>query len=121
MNTVRNWVKSGQLPAITAERPHLVQGRNLQDFRKERRSARRSLLRPGQMHCIRCKAARYPAEGMVEDIGSAGAPNLRGICPVFTTLMHRRVSAARLAEFRQILAANPGSENRAYSDQPDPA
>jgi len=80
-NTVRNWVKSGALPALTEARPHLLLGLDLQDYLRKRKEAARTRLRLGQMYCLGCKAARFPAEGMVEDIGGAGALNLRGICP----------------------------------------
>ena len=37
--TIRRWVASGELPAITTERPYLILGADLVDFIKARRAA----------------------------------------------------------------------------------
>ena len=98
-NTVANWAKSGALVALTNGKPHIILGRDLIDFLKERKARNRIKLGPGEFYCLGCKTARRPAEGLVEALpGDTGPVNLRAICPVCEGLMHRRVARDRIDE-----------------------
>ena len=99
-NTVRNWARAEGLPVLTGGKPHLILGCDLIDFLQVRKERRRVRLKPGEFYCFGCKAARRPAEGLVEVLpGGAGPANLRAICPACEQLMHRRVARARIGEF----------------------
>lgn len=94
--TVRNWIKNG-LPVMTAGRPHLVAGEELGAFLGKRRADGQTTCRPGELYCLRCRAARPAAEGMLDYIPITNlSGNLRGLCPVCHGLVHRRVSLNKL-------------------------
>lgn len=106
-NTVRLWLRQS-LQAIDNHRPTLVTGRHLVEFLTSRRQARRRPCGPGEMYCLRCRAARKPAGGMADYV-PAGPQlgNLVGICPCCETLMYRRVAVANLESIRGELTVGP--------------
>ena len=99
-NTVLRWIASGQLPAMTDMRPYLVLGRDLITF-LSRPSAGSAKLAAGECYCVKCKKPQLPALNMADfrPVNERWG-NLRGICPTCETIMHRRVSCARLEEIR---------------------
>jgi hypothetical protein len=95
-NTVRHWIKSG-LPTIDDKRPILIVGSDLAEFRARRREGRRQRCGPGQIFCVKCRKPKEPAGRMADYVPSTPAAGaLVGLCPDCGTLMHRRVSIARL-------------------------
>lgn len=105
-NSVRGWRQRGLSP-IDDLRPILFLGRSLREFlERERRAAKRPCP-PGHLYCLRCRAPRPPALGMVDcTVTSLASGNLKAICDACETIMHRRVSLASLA------ATMPGIEVR---------
>jgi hypothetical protein len=70
---------------------------DLANFLRERRAKGKCPLKPNEMYCLRCREAREPAFGDVEYLpATPSGGNLRGLCPACSTLMHRRVSLARM-------------------------
>lgn len=105
-NTVKSWAKSGDLSVLKQGTPHLILGSELIAFLHTRKADAKTKLRLGEMYCLRCKAARLPAEGMVEALPSTGgAVNLRGLCGVCTGVIHRRVAPRDMAQFMAALDA----------------
>lgn len=98
-NTVREWIKRG-LPTNDMRRPFLILGRDLSVFLAERRSRNKRTCQLGEMYCLRCRAPRAPAAGMVDYTPTtATIGNLVAICSSCETLMHRRASLAKLDQF----------------------
>jgi hypothetical protein len=64
-NTVREWIKQG-LQTCDVKRPTLILGQHLVEFLRQRRERNRRPCQPGQMYCVRCRAPKSPAGGMVE-------------------------------------------------------
>jgi hypothetical protein len=96
-NTVRAWLKRG-LATIDASRPILVHGSHLRAFLEGRRKASKCACPPGTFYCLKCRAPKPPAIGMVDFIPFNGlSGNLRGLCATCGTLMHRRVRRERIA------------------------
>ncbi len=96
--TVRNWIRAG-LGTFRAGGMVLILGDELRAFHARRQAKRRVHCPPGSMFCMKCRAARLPPPGLVEVAGlTATTANLRGICPVCESLMHRRANRARMAE-----------------------
>lgn len=100
--TVRRWIKDG-LPALQERKPMLVLGGDLIDFSEARRTLHQ---RCGlaECYCFSCRAPRSAAGDLAEfcwDTPTTG--NLRALCAVCTTVMHKRVSAVRLSELQAIL------------------
>ena len=97
-NTVRAWLAGG-LRSFQVGREHYMLGSELRTFLLERTRKRRVTTPAGQIFCMKCRAPREPAEGMVEACEHAGpALNLRALCGFCGSLMHRRVNAAKLPE-----------------------
>ena len=97
-NTVRAWIATG-LETINVGRIILILGDELRAFLERRRKASRTKTPRGWLYCLKCRAPRAPAEGLTELIQErAGTANVRAICGHCDTLMHRRVSLAKLAE-----------------------
>jgi hypothetical protein len=99
-NTVRRWIETGLEP-IDDRRPILILGDELIRFLQARRARRRQPCLPGQLYCVRCRAPKFPAAGMVEyrplndKIG-----DLSAICPACNSIMHRCFSMAKLGKIR---------------------
>ena len=95
--TVRRWVKSGELPAITDIRPALILGADLIEFHK-RRTKPKQKCRRNECYCVKCHKPKIPAENMVDYVPiTLISGNLRGLCPECCTLIHRRISLVKLS------------------------
>ena len=67
------------------------------EFMKRRTQGRKQPCGPGRMFCFKCKEPKRPAFGEIEyRPSSAKAGRLTGLCPDCATVMHRRVSLAKL-------------------------
>lgn len=99
-NTVRHWIKEG-LPTIDDKRPKLILGHDLVAFLKVRRAKNKKTCKPGELYCVRCRTPKPPAGDMAEYIPiTEKFGNLIAICPACDAIMNRRVSLARIGEFR---------------------
>lgn len=106
-NTVRSWLRAGGLVAIDGGRPVLVQGKVLRAFLEGRRTAAKRPCPTGTLYCFKCREPRAPALGMADFIASdAGSGNLRALCEVCGSTMHRR------ARFEAVAVVLPGTEVR---------
>lgn len=99
-NTVRTWIKQG-LSTIDDNRPILILGRVLSTFLQARRVKNKRPCKPNQMYCLRCRSPKVPAGNMVEyEPKTETLGNLFAICPDCGLGMNRRISLAKLAQFR---------------------
>jgi hypothetical protein len=97
--TVRRWLKSG-LSSTDQRKPALIRGYDLPDFLKSRAKPKQRCP-PGHCYCVKCRSVRKPDGAIAEYIVlTASSGNLRAICPVCGSLMHRRTSAAQLELLR---------------------
>lgn len=105
--TVRRWLKAG-LVHLADQKPTLILGSDALDFRAAQKP-RKQKCGPDELYCVKCRQPRVPFGSEVEVVPlNAGAVLLRGLCPVCTTLMHRRASAAQLSGIEQHLeVSNP--------------
>lgn len=118
--TVLRWIKRG-LPALTDRKPYLILGSDLVDFLKVR-SKPRQKCQPHECYCVRCREPRRPAGDMAEFVPlSPSSGNLRAICPVCGTLMHRRLSTANLEAVRDILDVTIVEADEPITDTPSPS
>ncbi|WAP69946.1 helix-turn-helix domain-containing protein [Jiella pelagia] len=101
--TIRRWLKAG-LPSMTDQRPALILGADLIAF-LDARKPKRQRCALHQAFCFTCREPRDPAYGEVEFIASAGgAGMMRALCPVCTTMMHKRLSGADLPKLQAKVA-----------------
>lgn len=100
--TVRRWLKDG-LPSLSDQRPILILGQDLKEFLDTKRKPKQSC-RIDQCYCMSCKAPRRPAFDEVEfHPTNAGRGNIRGLCEICSTVMHKAVSADGLKALKSIL------------------
>lgn len=102
-NTVAEWIKAG-LPVIDKRRPKLILGRDLNAFLEGRSRNRKRPCRPGEIFCVRCRAAKFPAGAMVDyEPQTAQFVRLVGLCPDCESLMYQQCSNAKLIKIRDLL------------------
>jgi excisionase family DNA binding protein len=90
-NTVRGWLRAGQLKPIDTGRPALIQGRTLRAFLETRRDAAKRPCPPGTLYCLKCRQPKAPAMGMADFVvREGGTGNLRAFCEACGSAMHRR-------------------------------
>ena len=77
----------------------LILGRDLVAFLHAKRVKNKRPCQPGEIYCVRCRAAQRPAGDMAEyrPITSTSG-NLIGICPCCESMMYRRVNLAKLVQ-----------------------
>ena len=89
-NTIRSWQCEGLEPN-EHRRPLLFRGSTVREFLVKRNASRKRPCPPGSFYCFRCREPRHPALGIVEYFElKPGTGNLRALCEVCGTLMHRR-------------------------------
>lgn len=102
-NTVTGWINSG-LRVIDDNRPKLILGRELNAFLEARSKKNKRPCQPGEIYCVRCRAAKFPA-GAMADFQPQGrsAGRLVGICPTCERLMYQNCGNTKLAAIRAVL------------------
>ena len=99
--TVRSWIKDG-LPAMKREGPILIRGDALISFIKARRKARKIKIGQDEFYCLKCRAARKPAGGMVECETNGARSKLTAICDVCEAIMHKPVPYALVQKLAKV-------------------
>jgi hypothetical protein len=100
--TVRRWIKAG-LAAITDQKPTLILGEDVLAFLAARKNRSRRC-QPEECYCVKCRSPRRPAGDMAEFIPlTIKTGNLRAICPVCGSLMHKRIRCDAVEALRWVL------------------
>lgn len=96
--TVRRWIKNG-LPTVRDVWPFLILGSDLADY--IRKKPNRKTCQPAECFCLKCREPRKPASDMADYLPMTNTGgNLRAMCDVCGTLMHKRISLATLEAIR---------------------
>jgi len=107
--TIRRWIKSGALPAIIDQKPHLILGGDPK-------------LQLDECYCFRCRAPRAPALNMAEYLPlTATTGNLRALCGTCTTVMHKAIPLAALAALAGILEVTVRQATKHIRDTANPS
>jgi hypothetical protein len=102
--TVRNWIKGG-LPTVDQSRPIMIHGHELRSYLERKRKAAKRPCQPGTLYCLKCNQPRKSALGMVEvNRDTATTGNLKALCEVCGTVMHRRIRIAAIPDIFPNLA-----------------
>ena len=102
-NTVRSWLKQG-LRTIEGVWPTLILGTELRRFLIKKQGQRKRRLQAGQMYCMRCRDARWPALDMAHYVPfSLTGGNLKALCPMCESWMYRRIRLSDLDPLKAIL------------------
>jgi hypothetical protein len=113
--TVRRWLKNG-LHAIDQQKPAIMRGKDIIEF-LARRARPRQKCPLGQCFCVKCRAPRPPDGGMAEFVVlTPTGGNLRALCPVCGTMMHRRTSQAQLDQLKPVLEISIAQRPRRLSE-----
>ena len=90
-NTVHNWRKAG-LQTIDERRPLYVSGYEMRRFLTEMRQRLKSPCQIDEMFCLKCRKPRRPYGGLADFLNAPKTGKLTGLCPVCTSVMHRRIA-----------------------------
>jgi len=97
-NTIREWQRCGLSP-VDERRPFLFTGAAVIAFLKKRHMSRKSPCPPGTIYCLRCRAPKPPALGMVDVIPiNSVTGNATGLCACCEATMYRRVNMKRVMQ-----------------------
>ncbi|MCH2164228.1 MAG: helix-turn-helix domain-containing protein [Marinovum sp.] len=99
--SIRAWITDG-LPALNDERPTLLRGEDIITYIKAARDARKTKVAQDAFYCLKCRAAREPAGGMVECTRTESRASLTALCEICETLMHKPVAPDRLPELERV-------------------
>lgn len=109
-NTVRHWVKTGGVQALTGSRPHLIIGADLVRFLKDRQRGRKQKCGPGELYCLRCRKPRAPVPGLIQiESVTATRGKIVGMCSTCEALMHRFIAVRNIAAAERDFAVNPNA------------
>ena len=104
--TVQEWVRKHGLRAFTEQRPHIIIGEDMIAFLRRRANDRKVPLSLSQFYCLRCRAARKPAFGIVQcDTSRPGAAAVTAFCGVCEAGVNKRIPRDRLPEFWRLVDA----------------
>jgi hypothetical protein len=88
---------------MKSQRPFLILGDALRSFLEDRATAAKSPLRPDQLYCLSCKAARHPMGLMVDCIRQTPkTARLLGLCEVCGGTCNRMISQTKIDHFSRI-------------------
>lgn len=118
--TIRRWIKDG-LPAIDDHKPFLIIGRDLIDY-LESKTPPKQKCQLHQCYCLSCRAPRDPAFGEVEylPVGPCSG-NLRALCAVCTTVMHKRIGTGKLEALKAIVSVSTPQAEQPLGDSHRPS
>lgn len=89
--TIRDWIKQG-LKAMASERPTLVRGDALITFIQGQRQARKTHLSLDEFYCLKCRAARKSAGGLVDCETDGARAKRTALCETCETAMHKPIA-----------------------------
>jgi excisionase family DNA binding protein len=119
--TIRRWINSGALPAITDRKPNLILGGDLFDYLKARATSGPKL-QLKECYCLKCRAPREPALGMADYVPlTPTTGNLRALCSICTTVMHKAVPLNALAALADILDVTVQQAGKHITDTAKPS
>lgn len=111
--TIRNWIKDG-LPVMSSKKPYLLSGADIRDYLRAKNKAAKTPLKPNELYCLSCRAARVPhkLEVCISEI-SPKTWLLKGVCGHCGATSTRMVSSAKVHEFAQTLNIKEGGQGEA--------
>lgn len=77
--TIRTWIKSGMLEAMTSKKPFLVYGANLKAYLDNRRKVS-TRLGPGEFYCLSCRTMSRPYGDMADHSFLGTQQRLSALC-----------------------------------------
>ena len=102
-NSVRLWLRQG-LETLDGKRPLLIQGSDARRFLEAKKRSRKQRCKPDELYCLKCHAARAPADRRaIYSARARQAALLTAHCRDCGTRMFKRVSPLALPSLRKAL------------------
>lgn len=102
--SVLAWLKEG-LEIIDKKRPCLIHGDDLRSFILRRQAKRKRKCKNDEFFCLKCREPRKPFDNEVEVAKrNLTTMNMKGLCPVCTSIMNKVVSSKKLNEIRKMFS-----------------
>ncbi|MBO6790604.1 MAG: hypothetical protein JJ894_08715 [Dinoroseobacter sp.] len=99
VGTVRRWCRLG-LPCLTDMRPFLIVGRDFLEFHAEKLARKKTRLKPFEVYCLGCQAARSPQPGLVDaEPMDSTRERIMAICPTCERLTRRIIKRSELRKW----------------------
>jgi Helix-turn-helix domain len=101
--TVRRWIRTGLIAPIDTKRPIMLAGADLVTLTRSSTKTKQKC-KQDEAYCLACRAPRQMAFQEAEIISAnASGANLRALCGVCVTVMHKRVSLNAFPALTSIL------------------
>jgi len=107
--TLRRYIKSEGLPAMTAQKPFLINGGDYHDFIEGKRKRCRNTLKAGEFRCFSCGSISEPFGSMADYDASGFRPRLSALCGSCERPVSLLTSPAKLSQYRARLDITEGS------------
>lgn len=119
--TVRRWIASGELPALTDQRPFLILGADLSSHLRSKKN-RKAKLALAELYCFGCRQPRTPAGRMADYVPLTNSTgNLKALCECCTSVMHKAVSRRSLERLAALLDLSFPQGDQHLKDTSDPS
>lgn len=107
--TIRRFIKSEGLPAMTGQKPYLINGGDYLDFIEGKRNRYRKTLKAGEFRCFSCGSIGEPFGSMADYDASGFRPRLSALCGSCERPVSLLTSPAKLSQYRARLDIAEGS------------
>lgn len=111
--TIRRYIKSEGLPAMTGQKPFLIHGADYIAFIETKRNRSRKTLKAGEFRCFSCGTIGEPFGGMADYDASGFRPRLSALCRACERPVSLLIGAVKLERYRAKLDIAGGSALRA--------
>lgn len=107
--TIRRYIKSEGLPAMTTQKPFLINGGDYLDFIGGKQKRSKKTLKTGEFRCFSCGAIGEPFGSMADYEISGFRPRLSALCGTCERPVSLLTSATKLSEYRASLDIADGT------------
>lgn len=107
--TLRRYIKFEGLPAMTTQKPFLINGGDYLDFIEAKRKRAKKTLKVGEFRCFSCGTIGQPFGDMADYDPSGFRPRLSALCGSCERPVSLLTSAATFSRYRACLDIAEGS------------
>lgn len=111
--TIRRYIKSEGLPAMTSQKPFLIYGEDYIVFIETKRNRSRRTLKAGEFRCLSCGVISTPFGDMADYRESGPRPRLSALCGSCERPVSLFISTVKLEQYRAKLDIAKGIPPRA--------
>jgi hypothetical protein len=101
--TIRRFIKVEGLPAMTSQKPFLINGGDYIEFIETKQQRSKRTLSTGQFRCFSCGTIGKPFGGMADYDASGSRRRLSALCGACERPVSLLTSEKKLVQYREIL------------------